>query len=107
MAILEQRMDRQESRMDRLDTHMDGVDGRLRDVETTLSAVSVKVDLLASQIVAKPSSCMGLSQSSLPRSNVIVVHQDGSFAPSICTPSIDKLKFRRSKAWPARLATDN
>jgi len=56
MAILEQRMDRQESRMDRLDTHMDGVDGRLRDVETTLSAVSVKVDLLASQIVAKPSS---------------------------------------------------
>ena len=53
MAVLEQRMDRLDSRMDRLDTRMDGIDGRLRQVETVLSGVSAKVDLLATQIVAK------------------------------------------------------
>lgn len=39
--------------MDRLETRMGGMDARLRAVEQSLSAVSAKLDLLTTQIVAK------------------------------------------------------
>ncbi|MBY0329551.1 MAG: hypothetical protein K2X49_02620 [Acetobacteraceae bacterium] len=42
-----------EGRMDRLEGRMDGLDARLRTVEQSIAAVSAKLDILTTQIVAK------------------------------------------------------